>query len=83
MLERHQIIMNQANDIIFEWDILKDGFVFSNNWMKKFGYEPLTTRVRECFLEQSHVHPDGPASVYRRDGFHPGGDPLYRNYDPD
>ena len=58
MLERHQIIMNQANDIIFEWDILKDGFVFSNNWMKKFGYEPLTTRVRECFLEQSHVHPE-------------------------
>lgn len=36
-LERHQIIMNQTNDIIFEWDIIKKRIQFSNNLSKLFG----------------------------------------------
>lgn len=36
MLERYQIIMDQTNDIIFEWDMKKDRILFSNNWEKKF-----------------------------------------------
>lgn len=44
-LERHKVIMNQATDIIFEWDILKDTLLFSVNWQKKFGYVPITKNV--------------------------------------
>ena len=36
-LERHQIIMDQTTDILFEWDIDADTMIFSNNWEKKFG----------------------------------------------
>ncbi|MEG2170683.1 MAG: diguanylate cyclase [Erysipelotrichaceae bacterium] len=38
-LERHQIIMDQSNDVIFDWDIKKDLIVFSLNWVKKFHYK--------------------------------------------
>lgn len=38
-LERHQIIMNQTNDILFEWDIAANRLIISNNWEKKFGYK--------------------------------------------
>ncbi|MEG1596294.1 MAG: sensor domain-containing diguanylate cyclase [Lachnospiraceae bacterium] len=30
-LEKHQIIMEQSQDILFEWDILNDSICFSNN----------------------------------------------------
>ena len=30
-LERHQIIMDQATDIIFEWNIREDTLLFSHN----------------------------------------------------
>jgi diguanylate cyclase (GGDEF)-like protein/PAS domain S-box-containing protein len=35
--ERYSIIMSQTEDIIFEWDIIKDVINFSENWQKKFG----------------------------------------------
>lgn len=36
-LGRYQIIMNQTNDVIFEWDIPNDTLVVTSNWEKKFG----------------------------------------------
>ncbi|WP_343208073.1 diguanylate cyclase domain-containing protein [Anaerolentibacter hominis] len=57
-LERHQIIMDQSNDVIFEWDIKNDIAHFSNNWEKKFGYAPLTDGFRAHISEQSHIHPN-------------------------
>lgn len=36
-LERYQIIINQTNDVIFEWDIPNDTLVVTSNWEKKFG----------------------------------------------
>lgn len=36
-LERHKIIMDQSQDIIFEWDIKKDTLLFSTNWEKNSG----------------------------------------------
>ncbi|WP_195270005.1 diguanylate cyclase [Eubacterium sp. 1001713B170207_170306_E7] len=56
-LERHEIIMDQANDIIFEWDIRRDNFVFSHNWQKKFGYQPITENVSVNLTAKSHLHP--------------------------
>lgn len=57
-LERHQIIMDQTNDIILEWDIRRDVLVFSPNWEKKFGYRPLSRAVSERITTDSHIHPE-------------------------
>lgn len=54
-LERHEIIMDQTTDVIFEWDIAKDTFVFSPNWQKKFGYQPMTENVSAEILTNSHI----------------------------
>lgn len=56
-LERHKIIMEQTNDIIFEWDILKDQVIYSSNWIKKFGYEPIKDNIRKKLSQVSHIHP--------------------------
>lgn len=57
-LERHQIIMDQAADIIFEWDIEKDTLLFSKNWRKKFGYDPISQRISEGIPDSPNIHPD-------------------------
>ena len=44
-LERFQIILDQANDIIFEWDLQADTLLFSSNWEKTFGCPPITDHV--------------------------------------
>lgn len=41
-LQRHRIIMKQTNDVIFEWDMVKDRLSYSSNWKNKFGCQPLT-----------------------------------------
>lgn len=54
-LERHEIIMDQTTDIIFEWDIKQDTFVFSHNWQKKFGYKPITENISTDIIVNSHI----------------------------
>ena len=56
-LEKHRIIMEQTNDIIFEWDLSDDRIFFSDNWVKTFGYSPMTENV-STMAPFSHVHPD-------------------------
>ena len=57
-LERHQIIMDQTTDIIFEWNTVEDTFTYSPNWEKKFGYTPLHHNVRARIKSASHIHPE-------------------------
>ncbi len=57
-LERHKIIMDQTNDIIFEWDIAKDELQLSSNWEKKFGFAPITKFVSVDIPRVSHINPD-------------------------
>ena len=57
-LDRHQIIMDQATDIIFEWDIAKNTLTYSSNWEKKFGYSPITQNATCNILKGAHLHPD-------------------------
>lgn len=57
-LERYQIIMNQTNDIMFEWNIQTDTLEFSSNWKNKFKYLPLQDHFYEDFLTNSHIHSD-------------------------
>lgn len=57
-LERHQIIMDQANDVIFEWDLTADKIEFSSNWEKKFGCRPVTEHINSTLTAAPHVHPE-------------------------
>lgn len=57
-LERHQIIMDQTTDIIFEWNITANTVEFSPNWEKKFGYPPITENATKKIPMATHLHPD-------------------------
>lgn len=48
-IDRYQIIIDQTNDIIFDWDILKRLVVFSDNWEKTFN-----THVNEITLSDKY-----------------------------
>ncbi|WP_310601797.1 sensor domain-containing diguanylate cyclase [Anaerosporobacter sp.] len=61
-LERHQIILNQTNDVLFEWDLVTDSLFVSSNWEKKFGYSPNTIKDGLLSRFRSHIHPDDQAS---------------------
>ncbi|MEG2451804.1 MAG: diguanylate cyclase [Clostridium sp.] len=55
-LECHKIIMNQATDIIFEWDIKADTLVCSSNWYKKFGYAPISEHISKNMLHSQNIY---------------------------
>lgn len=57
-LERYQIILNQATDIIFEWDIKSDTLTCSPNWVKKFGYQAVSDHISEKILKRGNLHSD-------------------------
>ncbi len=62
-LERHQVIMDQVVDVIFEWDMRQDTLLLSDNWEKKFGYEPITTDVSQRLPYSENVHPQDVAVI--------------------
>lgn len=63
-LERHKVIVDQATDIIFEWDILRDTLDFSPNWKKRFGYEAIDRQISGRIPLSQNIHPeDMPAFV--------------------
>lgn len=57
-LERHKIIMDQTNDIIFEWDVERDWLEVAGNWEKKFGYRVDPGPTAGWLEGGDHVHPD-------------------------
>lgn len=57
-MERHTIIMDQTNDIIFEWDIVSDTLSYSANWVKKFGYKAISDHISERVPKASHIFPE-------------------------
>ena len=57
-LERHQIIMEQANDIVFELDFATDTLVCSPMWEKRFGYPHISEKASVLLPTVSHFHPD-------------------------
>lgn len=48
-LERHQIIMNQTTDILFDWDIKQDKLILSGKWEEKFHRPCLVEGIRQDF----------------------------------
>lgn len=55
-LERYQVIMDQATDIIIEWDIKEDTLFTSSNWEKKFGYKAMSADISRNLIYSSKIH---------------------------
>ncbi|MEG1843265.1 MAG: diguanylate cyclase [Clostridia bacterium] len=64
-LERHQVILDQASDIIFEWDILRDTLDFSPNWEKRFGYGAIDRQISGRIPLSANIHPDDMAAFVK------------------
>ena len=62
-LERHQIIMAQTNDIIFELDLVSDTLSCSTMWEERFGYPHIVHNASSQILNNSHVHPEDIAEL--------------------
>lgn len=58
MLERNEIIMNQSDDIIFEWDFMEDTVSCSSKWEQRFGYSLVTENFSRNIYRMSYFHPD-------------------------
>lgn len=56
-LERHQIIMAQTNDIIFELDFITDTLSCSPKWEERFSYPHVVHHACSHLLSSSHIHP--------------------------
>ena len=56
-LERHKIIMEQAEDTLFEWDTQTDTVTYSAYFEKKFGYTPIMKNFSKRIRFVSHIHP--------------------------
>lgn len=55
--ESYRIIMEQTDEIIFEYDTLDKTYFHTANFRKNFGYEPTRTGFLGS-LESDYVHPD-------------------------
>lgn len=63
-LARHEIILNQTNDIIFEWDIAAQSFSVTSNWEKMFHCIP-GGGSPEALLAAIHVHREDRVAMLR------------------
>ena len=57
-MERYRIINDLTDNIIFEWDILRQTIQISPQWKDHFGYEPYSLQVVDNTLRSSRIHPD-------------------------
>lgn len=55
-LQRQEIIMNQTNNIIFEWDIIQDVFSFPNKWNQEFKFKTMIGNVSSDYLAKNYIH---------------------------
>ena len=56
-LERYQIILNQTDDIIYEWNLEEKWIQYSNNIYKSFGHKFNGKVKAENFVINESVHP--------------------------
>lgn len=54
--ERYEIIMNQTQDIVFEWNIRTRTIYHSKNFKLKFGYEPVDGNFPQSAVDEGYVH---------------------------
>ncbi|MCI2068429.1 MAG: diguanylate cyclase [Bacilli bacterium] len=58
LMERYKIVMEQTNDVVFEWDAQKDLMTYSSNCEEKLGFHPISERFSQQIAKASHIHPE-------------------------
>lgn len=56
--ECYRIVMDQENNIVFEWNLNTDTVNISDNWEKKFGYKPVRSNLIEGILKNEIIYKD-------------------------
>lgn len=56
--ECYRIVMDQENNIVFEWNLNTDTVNISDKWEKKFGYKPVRNNLIENMLEKEMIYKD-------------------------
>jgi len=64
--EQYHIILEQAGEVMFEWDLSDDKMQFSEGWKDKFGYVPRTTNFSNVIQKGGHVHPEDVPCLLRQ-----------------
>ena len=64
-LERYKMVIEQTNDIVFEWDAKTDSLQFFTSWQKKFGYSPVTEQISQQDFSKLHIYPEDAEKLHR------------------
>lgn len=56
--KRYAILLEQTEDIIFDYDILSTRIMYSPNYRAKFGYPPISENFPESIIEREMIHPE-------------------------
>ncbi len=57
-IQKYEIILSQTENVLFEWDMVKDTIDFSDTWEQVFGEYPRQENVRSIIYDGSFFHPD-------------------------
>ncbi len=57
-LQRYEMILAQTENVLFEWDVIRDSISFSDTWEKIFGYRPRQEDHQWSQHWMSCLHPD-------------------------
>lgn len=57
-LARNQIMAEQSNDILFEWEPESGRLSFSHKWEERFGYPPAASCPKDEIPMAAYIHPD-------------------------
>lgn len=72
-LEQCQIILSQTENVVFEWDCIKDTISFSRAWEKVFGYAPSMTGVVGVLNNGVTFHPEDVKQLMKQLHYMQGG----------
>ncbi len=56
--ELYRLVLDQSNDIVFDWDILADRFTVSSRWQERFGYPAIEKDFSKKILLSPNLYPD-------------------------
>lgn len=56
--KRYAVLLEQSEDVIFDYDLLTKEITHSPNFREKFGYPPVRENFPNSVLEREMIHPD-------------------------
>lgn len=63
---RNQVVIDQTEGVIFEWDLKSDVVTCSKKWQERFGYGLVTPNAAAVLRVGSYFHPDDVATLQEK-----------------